>query len=131
MNINRKLIWFLLLCLYVTAVAVLCFMKPEGLPEVSPDIFGIPIDKVVHFMMFFPFPFVAYEAFCPKTKKKSIHIAVLLAMYGIGLTLAIGTEHIQGQLGYRSEDIKDFYSDSIGISCSAVLTMIYILIKKH
>ncbi len=130
MEIKKKHIWFLLLCIYVTAVAVLCFMKPEGLPKVSPDFLGIPIDKVVHFMMFFPFPFVAYEAFKPRSTKKSAHIAVLLVMYGIGLALAIGTEHVQGQLGYRSEDIKDFYSDSLGISCSAVLTMIYILIKK-
>ncbi len=130
MALNKRHIWTLLLCIYVTAVAVLCFMKPEGLPEVRPDLWGLPIDKIAHFMMFFPFPILSYGAFMPKRGNKIVHIALVSALYGVGLSFAIGTEHIQGVLGYRSEDIHDFYADLIGISCSAVLTSVYVMIKK-
>ncbi len=130
MNI-KKPIWIALLCVYLAAVAYLCFMKPDGLPEVRPDIFGIPIDKLVHFFMFFPFPIVAYEAFKPNGQKKLIHITVLMILYAVGLGLAIGTEHIQGMLGYRSEDIKDFYADLTGISCATIMTAVYILAKRQ
>ncbi len=120
-----------MLCIYLAAVAYLCFMKPDDLPEVRPDIFGIPLDKIVHFLMFFPFPIVAYEAFKPKGGRKLIHIAVLMILYSVGLGLAIGTEHIQGMLGYRSEDINDFYADLTGMSCAAIMTAVYILAKKN
>ncbi len=119
-----------MLLIYIAAVAYLCFAKPDELPKVRPDIFGIPFDKVAHFLMFFPFPIVAYESFRPKTDKKLIHLAVLLILTAAGMALAIGTEHIQGQLGYRSEDIHDFYADIIGMGSSALLTALYILIKK-
>ncbi len=127
---NRH-IWIILLCAYVAAVAALCFMKPDSLPEVKPDFWGIPIDKAVHFMMFFPFPIIAYGSFRPESDRMTVKVAVLLLLYGVGMSLAIGTEHIQGRLGYRSEDIHDFYADLIGMSCSAIFTLIYILVKKR
>ncbi len=105
-------------------------MKPDGLPEMSPCILGIPMDKVAHFIMFFPFPILSYQAFMPDTPKKGVHLLVLLVLFTAGLGLAAGTEQIQGLLGYRSEDVKDFYADFIGISSSTVLTMVYILIKR-
>ncbi len=131
MTINKKHIWGILFCLYLIAVAYLCFAKPDELPSVKPDFFGIPIDKMAHFMMFFPFPMVAYKAFRPKGENKGTRLLVLLIVYVVGMALAIGTEHIQGQLGYRSEDVQDFYADLIGISCSAAVTAVYILLKRH
>ncbi len=130
MEIRRKHIWTVMLCLYIAAVAYLCFARPDELPEIRPDIFGIPIDKLAHFLMFFPFPIVAYGSFKPKAQNKFIHLAVLFILYAAGMGLTIGTEHVQGQLGYRSEDVKDFYADLVGMSCSALLTAVYIIIKK-
>ncbi len=130
MTKSRKYIWAILLFIYLGAVAYLCFMKPDDLPEVRPDIFGIPIDKIVHFLMFFPFPIVAYEAFKPKYHKLHIHITVLIILYAVGVGLAIGTEHIQGMLGYRSEDINDFYYDMAGMGCATLIMIIHILVKK-
>ncbi len=131
MKLNWKLIWTAMLFIYIAAVAHLCFMRPENLPQVSPDIFGIPLDKVVHFLMFFPFPIMAYMSFRPLKRNRFIHLAVLFVMYAVGVGLAIGTEHIQGQLGYRSEDIHDIYADFSGITLSALLTAVYILSKKR
>ena len=49
--------------LYLIAIAVLCFGKFSDLPSVSNTILGIPTDKVVHFVMFFPFPILAFLAY--------------------------------------------------------------------
>ena len=131
MKIKKRHIWTVLLLIYIAAVAYLCFMKPEGLPKVSPEFLGIPVDKVVHFLMFFPFTPMAYFSFKPKSRNMLPHFLVLLAVYAVGLSLAIGTEHVQGQLGYRSEDIHDFYADLVGISCSTAGTVIHILLNKN
>ncbi len=130
MVVKKRHIWFILLCAYIVAVAYLCFMKPDDIPALDPYFLGIPVDKLAHFLMFFPFPIVSYGAFMPESGKKAAHLVILLVLTAAGLGLAIGTEHVQGQLGYRSEDIHDFYADLAGIICSAVLTMIYILAKR-
>ena len=44
---------------YILAVLVLCFGKFESTEDVPMDLWGIPTDKVVHFLMFFPFPLQA------------------------------------------------------------------------
>ncbi len=130
MKINRYT-WAVLLCLYIAAVAYLCFAKPDDLPQVSPDFFGIPIDKIAHFLMFLPYPIIAYGTFRPKTDRKAAHLAVLTILYFAGIGLAIGTEHIQGRLEYRSNDIHDFYTDFAGMTLAAVIMAVYIMIKKH
>lgn len=46
----------LLLLFYIGAVAFCCFWKFTSLPSLELKIFGIPKDKIVHFLMFLPFP---------------------------------------------------------------------------
>ena len=129
MNIYGRHTWIALLCIYIAAVAYLCFMHPDKMPEISLDLWCIPIDKIMHFIMFFPFPVLAYAAFRPAGKKRMIHLAVLAIILVTGTGVALVTEHIQGLIGYRGNDIKDFYADMLGMSCSAILAFIYILIK--
>ncbi len=131
MGRHTKIIWAVLLTVYMAAVAYLCFMKPEDMPEIRPDLWGIPIDKVAHFAMFFPFPALAYATFRPVGHRKLRHFLILAVVTAAGSGLAMGTEHLQGLLEYRSYEVKDFYADALGIGCSAALTTVYILIKKH
>lgn len=46
-----------LFLLYVCAVCLICFADSSSLPRMQRFIFGIPTDKVVHFIMFAPSPF--------------------------------------------------------------------------
>lgn len=130
MKISERHIWIALLCIYIAAIAYLCFMCPDDMPEIRPDLWGIPIDKVMHFIMFFPYPVLAYAAFRPAAGKRMVHLAVLVIILVTGAGVALGTEHIQGLIEYRGYDMKDFYADMIGMSCSALLTSLYILTIK-
>lgn len=130
MNLRKRHIWALLFCMYIFMVAYLCFMRPDDLPQVRPDLWGIPVDKVVHFIMFFPYPILAYKAFRPAETKRSRHILVLLIILVTGAGVAMGTEKLQELSEFRSYEITDFYADMAGMAFSALLTSVFILIKK-
>ena len=53
----------ILFAVYLVAVAVLCFGNFQSSEDVPKDLWGLPMDKVVHFLMFFPLPVLAYLAF--------------------------------------------------------------------
>lgn len=130
MQLKMRYISAFLLCAYIVAVAVLCFMKPSSLPQVEMDFFGIPMDKVVHFIMFLPFSILAYMTFWPADAGKLRKMAVLLVILIFGAGMAVATEKIQAMTGYRSGDIMDFAADMKGILAGAALTALFILLKK-
>lgn len=130
MKLRKRYIWILVLCVYFAAVMALCLIKPYPIPELSREIWGIPLDKIVHFLMFFPYPIIAYIAFKPEDGRKWQHLLVLFALFTVGIGLAIGTEHLQGLTKHRSYDINDFYADVLGMECSAFLTALYILFRR-
>ena len=53
----------ILFAVYLAAVLVLCFGKFPSSEDVPKYLWGIPTDKIVHFLMFLPFPVLAYLAF--------------------------------------------------------------------
>lgn len=108
----------------------MCFMKPSSLPQVELDFFGIPMDKVVHFIMFLPFSILAYMTFWPTDAGRIRKLAVLLVILIFGAGMAVATEKIQAMTGYRSGDIMDFAADMTGILAGAALTALFILLKK-
>lgn len=130
MKLGRRHIWLGILCVYFIAVLFLCLIRPESIPEASIDLWGIPMDKIAHFLIFLPYPFIAYLAFKPRNHKKWLHLLVLLAVFTAGLFLAIGTEKLQGLSEYRSYEITDFYADVFGMECSTFLTAICIILRK-
>lgn len=130
MQLKMRHISAFLLCAYIVAVAVLCFMKPSSLPQVELDFFGIPMDKVVHFIMFLPFSILAYMTFWPADAGRIRKLAVLLVIVIFGAGMAVATEKIQAMTGYRSGDIMDFAADMTGILAGAALTALFILLKK-
>lgn len=130
MQLKMRHISAFLLCAYIVAVAVLCFMKPSSLPQVELDFFGIPMDKVVHFIMFLPFSILAYMTFWPADAGRIRKLAVLLVIVIFGAGMAVATEKIQAMTGYRTGDIMDFAADMTGILVGAALTALFILLKK-
>jgi len=114
----------ILFLLYLIAIAFLCFMKPDNLPEMEKSIFGIPTDKVAHFLMFAPFPVLAYLAYDHVTNKfwSALLFATLTLLVGAGVALL--TEYIQGLLPYRSKDMTDFRADMLSLGLSTLVVFI-------
>ena len=124
-NRTRSLLFKLAMLLYIVAVAYLCFANFHKLPEVPKTFLGIPMDKIVHFWMFFPFPILAFFAYDQLTETPLQAFAALLCICAFGGIFAGLTEIIQGSLPYRSQDVHDFNADLLSIVISGLLVFVY------
>lgn len=124
---RRRYIAAIVLCVYIAAVAVLCFIRQDNAPSVNFTFLGIASDKIAHFLMFLPFTPIAYAAFRPDSRRIMPHLLVLLAVMMAGAGLAAGTERIQAALEYRSGDIIDFAADMAGMAAGCIFTVIHII----
>lgn len=115
--------------IYLAAVAALCFLKPASLPDISASWLGIPADKIAHFMMFVPFPFLAYRAI-GSNGSRNRRIAAFCAATAAGAAIAYGTEMVQKSLGYRTYEAADLIADMSGLIAGALVTAIIIFMKK-
>ncbi len=120
----------ILLVVYLAGVAYLCFGHFDDLPSIQKTIFGIPMDKVVHFCMFFPAPLIGFFAFRDKPKPAGEALVSLICICSFACIFAGITEIIQGTLPYRSEDINDFKADCLAIGIATVLTFFINLIMS-
>ena len=125
----RTLFRILLLC-YLAALAFLCFWHFKSLPDVPRTLWSIPMDKVVHFCMFLPFPILVYLAVDRYTVKPWHSILFALGVFLLGCLLAAGTELIQGMTAWRSKDPLDFRADALALSISSLLVCIIDLAKQ-
>ena len=128
-NNTRSIIAKIVMLLYVVAVAYLCFANFHKLPEVPKTFLGIPMDKIVHFCMFFPFPILAFFAYDKLTQTPLQALAALLCICAFGGIFAGLTEIVQGMLPYRSQDIKDYNADLLSIGISGLLVFVYDISK--
>ncbi len=120
MSITHKKLtfWSILTLLYMAAVAYLCFASPDNLPEVRQWSFFIPQDKVVHFCMFSPLPFLLYQDTATVKMRTGLKISLCLIA---GIFIAGLTEIIQGFSPYRSMELGDFIADCLGMGVSCLL----------
>ena len=130
-NHTRAIIFRILTILYVVAVAWLCFANLSKAPYMPRTLFGLPIDKVVHFLMFFPFPILAFLAYDHLTQTPWQALAALISICAIGGVFAGLTEIIQGQLSYRTKDINDFGADCLAIGLSGLLVFVIDVLKMR
>ena len=124
---HLRILYITAFCIYLAAVGVLCFIRPSSLPEMEIKTFlGLPIDKVLHFLMFLPYPVLSGLAFINREQKLSAVISIMLILAITGTGVAYGTEMIQSQIGYRSYEIADFHADMTGIAAGIILAASYI-----
>lgn len=124
---HLRILYIAAFCIYMVAVGVLCFIRPSSLPEMDVKTFlGLPIDKVLHFLMFLPYPVLSGLVFISREQKLPAVTAVMLILVATGIGVAYGTEMIQSQTEYRSYEIADFYADLIGIAAGIILAASYI-----
>ena len=126
---RRQLIWArILFAVYLAAVAFLCFGQFSSSHDVPMDLWGIPTDKVVHFLMFFPFPLLARLAFGGYRGKPGQAILKTVAAFLAGCAFAAGTEWVQTRLPYRSGDPVDFQADALALVLSSIIVLVLV---KH
>ena len=114
----------LLFVLYLAAIAFLCFMHVDKIPQIQKEIMGIPTDKIAHFIMFLPFPILAYLAYDHITNNVWRCILFALCTLAAGAALAFFTEYIQGMLSYRSKDIFDFNADMLALGIGTLIVFV-------
>lgn len=127
---KRRILFITAFLLYMAAVLYLCLAKPEDLPQTELYLFGIPLDKAAHFLMFLPFPILAYSTLWKRDRKAWTDIAILIIVLGIGVGLAFLTEHLQALTQYRSSDIKDIYADMTGLAAGSIIVLTNIIFKS-
>lgn len=122
----------ILLAVYLAALLWLCFGHFDAMPDVKRYIWGIPTDKIVHFLMFLPFPILAYFAFDRYKEKFWSSVLWTGVAFLAGVLLAAGTEVGQAFLtNYRSGDPDDFRADLIALGISSLLVFILDLRKQR
>ena len=126
---TKSIIYRTLFILYVILVAYLCLARFNDISDFPKRLFGIRLDKIVHFCMFFPFPIIGFNAYGKSIKTPAQVFAAMATVFSIGCIFAGLTEIIQGMMPYRTEDISDFYADMLAMVCASVITCINALVK--
>ena len=121
---RRTTIFRVLTFLYLGVVALLCFANFSHLPDMQRSFLGIPTDKIVHFLMFLPFPVLAFWSLVKRRRTVVATLLILACLYVVGCLLAWGTEYVQGMLPYREMDMSDFKADRIGLACGSLIAFI-------
>ena len=121
----------ILFAVYLAAVAFLCFGQFSNSQDVPTDLWGIPTDKVVHFLMFFPFPLLTCLAFGGYRGKPGQAVLKTVLAFLAGCAFAAGTEWVQTRLPYRSGDPVDFQADALALLLSSVIVLLLVLAKHR
>jgi VanZ family protein len=130
MKDRKRTLARLVFLLYFAAVLYLCFGQFSSLAEVTKRFLGFEADKVVHFLMFLPFPILFYLAFRWRTRNGWHSLGLTLFILVLGAAIAAGTEYIQDFIPNRASDILDFRADFLALCCASVITFIIDLNKS-
>lgn len=120
---------FIFIFLLLAYLAVLSYLYFGNIPKSSmlPDkLWGFEIDKVVHFAMFFPYPFLAHGSFTGKRKWRN-----LLFIFFFGILLAYCFELSQSSISpNRTTDPWDLVFNVASLTLATFLLAIIDLFKK-
>ena len=111
------------MAVYFGLVAYVCFGHFDDLPDMDHTFLGIPEDKIIHFIMFFPFPILVLltRRYRPATRGRAFAIALLT--FVAGLLIASATEWGQGLTAYRDPDAYDLLADALAILFSTLIVL--------
>ena len=128
MKSGYRVLRIVVFLVYVAAVAWLCFGTFKPVPSIPRSIFGIPTDKVVHFLMFLPFPLLGTIAFDFRSWWRTLALTTLLANI-----IAFSFEQLQSRItSIRITDPTDLNANFLGITLGlAIAILIGLLAKKR
>lgn len=124
-KINRMVILFML---YMTALGLLCFLHGDSLPNITGTWFGFRADNVAHAAMFLPFVPLAFLSISIRKTNFLKEMLLLIFVTVVGACIAYATELIQGQLKYRSYELKDFMADCVGLAGGFIFITVCLII---
>ncbi len=113
---------------YIIVILSIMFFTINTENIKAPDfIFGIEIDKVVHFIVFLPYPFLLWLAFNKRfIRHGNLFLCLLIPLSG--LIFAIATEFLQSLNPTRDFDIFDILANILSIIfASLVLNVIHFI----
>ncbi len=128
---RTRIISIVIFCLYIMAVGYTCFAKPDEIPQLSDFWLKMHVDKLIHFIMFAPFPPLAYQVFQYDKVSLSARLLILSLIVIAGFGVAVGTERIQAILDYRSSEVGDLYADALGLAAGCLSTALFIIKKNR
>lgn len=109
-----------------------CLIKPSYLPTIEVEFF-IPIDKIVHFCMYFGLAFVIALNYIFVNKGKIVILRLII--FAIMLPIIYGgiIELLQERYFDRDGDWFDFLANAIGVVCVLPIAFYtrHILLTKH
>ena len=111
----------ILMVIYLTVVFVLCFGKFSPGDPSQFRLWNIPPDKVVHFLMFLPYPVLAFYAFGGRALPRRRRILAIAGIFVSGVLIALATESIQRLIPYRSGEGADLAADTLGLLLSSLI----------
>lgn len=131
MSAKKKGAWrkvfIVLFVLYMGALIYLYFGKFPSFLKLPRTIMDIPSDKVGHFLMFLPYPFLAHgSSFTGKRKWRD-----LLFVHLSGIAIAFTFELLQSTLAsYRTTDPWDLVANIASITIATLILAVIDLFKK-
>ena len=112
MKVLVRIAKIVLFLAYVSLVAWLCFGAFHPGPDIPRTLFGIPTDKVVHYLMFLPFPILGTLAFDFRSWWRALCVSTLVANL-----IAFAFEHLQSRITtIRVTDPADLNANILGIT---------------
>ena len=122
-----------MLITYIALVLFLCLANFSNSTLVLPEYYlGIRIDRLFHFLMFFPYSFICYPFIKYKFKKISKIWQLIVVLIISGIVLATLVECSQEALTtYRESDPIDLLANLIGILSGSVLLSFLLRILKR
>lgn len=114
-------------------IPLLLFLTLYSFKEVELNLpktlLGIPLDKIVHFLMFLPFPTLVWLSLSPSvkwTRSWFVQLAILL----VGLVLASLTEYLQLLTKYRQFELWDLITNYLAIVVGTIVVIIIYLFSR-
>ncbi|MBP5539069.1 MAG: VanZ family protein [Bacteroidales bacterium] len=105
------------LAVYVIAVLCLCLGTFQGPSGMWKTFLGIQMDKVFHFLLYLPYPALAFWAFYPKKNAGRFLLIVLL----IGIAYSGAVEIMQALFtDNRSAEWGDLLANTLGMAAGAM-----------
>lgn len=122
----KRAVFIFLFISYLAVLSYLYFGKISRSSLLPDKIFGFEIDKVVHFIMFFPYPFLAHGSFTGKRKWRN-----LLFIFFFGIVLAYSFELSQDKIvSYRTTDPWDLIFNVASLTIATFILAVIDLFRK-
>ena len=112
---------------YLAGVTYLCFSTGQTSLKMPKELFGIPFDKCVHFLMFLPFPVLGTLAFGYRSWWRTLSVMTLMAN-----VIAFIFEQLQSRITtVRVTDPADLNANILGVTAGLLIAILIGLLRQQ